>query len=93
MQNKSHREGPLKLIKYEINEGPDWDNLEEFYYGKFPAKTGRMIFTISEIYETEYGLQHHWMESKEFGPVLSVMMAENKIDLQVFNQMKIIQSL
>ena len=93
MQNKSHREGPLKLIQYEISEGPEWANLEEFYDGKFPSRTGRTIFTLSEIYETEDGLHHHWMESKEFGPVLPTLMEENNIDLQVFNQMKIIQSL
>ena len=36
-----------------------------FLGGKMPEKTGRVIVSAVEIYETEDGLHHHWIESKE----------------------------
>ena len=92
---KSHRHGPLELIHYYISEGPEWvsNGDEEFMKGKWPGKTGRTIFTLNEIYKTEEGLHHHYIESADFIPELTELMAAHNISLQTFNQLKVIHSL
>ena len=65
MQEKSYQDGPLKLIQYYISSGPEWKESASFLDGKTPEKTGRVVMTLVEIYETDDGLHHHWIESKE----------------------------
>ena len=93
MKNKSKRDGPLKLIQYSISESPEWGGFDEFLEGKFPPKTGRTIFSLFEIYETEDGLHDHYIESKVFGDELLNISKDFKIEMLHFNQMKVIQSL
>ena len=90
---KSHQHGPLKLIHYYISEGPEWVRDEEFWEGKWPEKTGRTVFTLNEIYETEEGLIHHYLESAEFIPEFSEIITTHKIELKMCNQLKVIHSL
>jgi hypothetical protein len=90
---KSHQHGPLKLIHYYISEGPEWVRDDEFFEGKWPEKTGRTIFTLNEIYETEEGLHHHYIESSEFIPEFEELLTTYKIELLTFNQLKVIHSL
>ena len=68
MQEKSYREGPLKLIQYFISSGPEWKESSSFLDGKIPEITGRVVVTMVEIYETDDGLHHHWVESRETYP-------------------------
>ena len=93
MESKSYREGPLKLIQYVISESPEYDGMDEFFEGKFPSKTGRTIFNLFEIYETENGLHHHWIETAPFAEVLDEMIETHNIEIFCFNQMKVRQSL
>ena len=65
MQEKSYQDGPLKLIQYFASSGPEWKESASFPDGKMPEKTGRVVITLVEIYETDEGLHHHWIESKE----------------------------
>ena len=58
MKEKSHKEGALKLINYYISESPEWLNdgpytagPAPFFEGKFPEKTGRIVFVLHEIYQ------------------------------------------
>ena len=92
---KSHWHGPLELIQYYISERPEWvsNGDEEFIKVKWPGKTGRTIFTLNEIYKTEEGLHHHYIESADFIPELTELMAAHNISLQTFNQLKVIHSL
>ena len=90
---KSHQHGPLKLIHYYIFEGPEQVRDVEFFEGKWPEKTGRTVFTLNEIYDTEEGLHHHYIESAEFIPEFSELITAHKIDLRTFNQLKVIHSL
>ena len=53
MQEKSYQDGPLKLIQYYISSGPEWKESASFLDGKTPEKTGRVVMTLVEIYETE----------------------------------------
>ena len=56
MQERSYQDGPLKLIQYYISSGPEWKESASFLDGKTPEKTGRVVMTLVEIYETEDGL-------------------------------------
>ena len=100
MRKKSHREGPLKLLQYSVSESPEWKNdgtfiasPAPFFEGKFPEKTGRTIFVLSEIYENENGLHHHFIESKDFASEFDSMITTFNLEYMCLNQMKVIQSL
>ena len=93
METKSYREGPLKLIQYVISESPEYDGMDEFWRGTFPKKTGRTIFNLFEIYETEDGLHHHWIETAPMADVMNEMAETHDMEIVCFNQMKVRQSL
>ena len=76
MQEKSYQDGPLKLIQYYISSGPEWKESASFLDGKTPEKTGRVVMTLVEIYETDDGLHHHWIESKEHHQILEDLLKE-----------------
>ena len=93
MKAKSYKSGPLKLIHYSILSGPEWKENASFLDGKIPEKTGRLIVTLTEIYESEDGLHHHWIESKEYFPVVEQLLKEIGAELKIYTHQKIIQSL
>ena len=93
MQEKSYREGPLKLIQYFISSGPEWKESASFLDGKMPQKTGRVVVTLVEIYETDNGLHHHWIESKETHSLFEIWIKEVGGEMQTHSFQKIIQSL
>ena len=93
MEAKSYKSGPLKLIHYSISSGPEWKENDSFLDGKIPEKTGRLIVTLIEIYESEDGLHHHWIESKEYFPVVEQLLKEIGAELKIYTHQKIIQSL
>tara|TARA_B100000941_G_C28013545_1_gene306489 strand:+ start:220 stop:507 length:288 start_codon:yes stop_codon:yes gene_type:complete len=90
---KSHQHGPLKLVHYYTSEGSERVRDDEFFEGNWPEKTGRAVFTLNEIYDTKEGLHHHYIESDEFLPKFSELMAAHNISLQTFNQLKVIHCL
>ena len=93
MEAKSYKSGPLKLIHYSISSGPEWKENASFLDGKIPEKTGRLIVTLTEIYESEDGLHHHWIESKEYFPVVEQLLKEITAAIKIYTHQKIIQSL
>ena len=93
MQEKSYRDGPLKLIQYFISSGPEWKESASFLDGKTPEKTGRVVFTLVEIYETDSGLHHRWIESRETHPPFETLIKEVGGEIQIYSFQKIIQSL
>ena len=93
MQEKSYRDGPLKLIQYFISSGPEWKESASFLDGKTPQKTGRVVFTLVEIYETDNGLHHQWIESRETHPHFETLIKEVGGEIQIYSFQKIIQSL
>ena len=48
---------------------------------------------LSEIYENENGLHHHFIESKDFVSEFDSMITTYNLEYMGLNQMKIIQSL
>ena len=93
MQEKSYRDGPLKLIQYFISSGPEWKESSSFLDGKIPEITGRVVVTLVEIYETDDGLHHHWVESRETYPDFEAWIREVGGEIQLHSFQKIIQSL
>ena len=93
MQTKSYKSGPLKLIQYYVSSGPEWNESASFLGGKMPEKTGRVIVSAVEIYETEDGLHHHWIESKEHHQVFLAWLKEVDGEIQTYSFHKILQSL
>ncbi len=97
MREKSHREGEFRLHLYYISEAPEYSHdPEEFnawFSGKYPKKTGKVVFTLNEIYDTEKGLHHHYIESEQFKESTLSLMQTYDIELRTFNQMDIKMSL
>ena len=93
MQAKSYQEGPLKLIAYQISESPEYEKDVCWTEGKYPKETGRTAFHLYEIYETEEGLHHHWIESSEYVLETFEIVKTYGIEFHLLNQMKVIQSL
>ena len=93
MQEKSYQDGPLKLIQYFVSSGPEWKESASFLDGKMPEKTGRVVMTLVEIYETDEGLHHHWIESKETHLLFESWLKEIGGEAQIHSFQKIIQSL
>ena len=93
MEAKSYKSSPLKLIHYSISSGLEQKENASFLDGKIPEKTGRLIVTLTEIYESEDGLHHHWIESKEYFPVVEQLLKEIGVELKIYTHQKIIQSL
>ena len=92
MQEKSYQDGPLKLIQYFVSSGPEWKESASFLDGKLSEKTGRVIVSVVEIYETEDGLHHHWIESKEHHQVFLAWLKEVDGEIQTYSFHKILQS-
>ena len=93
MQKKSYQNGPLKLVQYVVSSGPEWKEYNSFLDGMMPEKTGRVVVTLFEIYETEDGLHHHWIESKDIHLLFEVWLNEIGGEAQNHSFQKIIQSL
>ena len=93
MEAKSYKSGPLKLIHYSISSGPEWKEHTSFLEGKMQEQTGRFVVTLFEIYETEEGLHHHWIESKEIQPIFETWLKEIGGEIKIHSHQKIIQSL
>jgi hypothetical protein len=93
MAAKCYRDGPLKLIHYFFSEGPEYEENRSWLEGKYPKKTGRTIFHLYHMYETEEGVHHHWFEISEFLPVLSELIKTFNIEVIISNQLTVVQSL
>ena len=90
---KSYQHGPLRLIHYFISEGPEWVDHDPIFKGKYPEKTGRTVFTLTEIYETDDGLFHHCIESNDFRPEFAAIASAHKITGHSFSHLKVTHSL
>ncbi len=90
---KSYQHGPLRLIHYFISEGPEWVDHDPIFEGKYPEKTGRTVFTLTEIYETDDGLFHHRIESNDFRPEFAEIASAHKITGHSFSHLKVTHSL
>ena len=81
------------MIQYYVSSGPEWEESASFLDGKMPEKTGRVIVSVVEIYKTEDGLHHQWIESKEHHQVFLTWLKEVDGEIQTYSFHKILQSL
>ena len=93
MQEKSYQNGSLKLVQYVLSSGPEWKEYNSFLDEKMPEKTGRVVVTLFEIYETEDGLHHHWIESKDIHLLAEDWLKEVGGEITVHTHQTIMQSL
>ena len=106
MREKCHKEGKLKLISYYISEGPEYfgnslppssnedkQEFEKWFDGNYPKKTGNYIFILNEIYESEDGLHHHYIESAPFVESTYELFKNYNIEARQDNHMNILQSI
>ncbi len=95
MNAKRETEGPKKLLHYSISSSPEWkgEGIAEIVAGKRPQPTGRTIFHLFEIYETEEGLNHHWKEASHFLPILERLLELHDIEIRNYTHMEVMQSL
>ena len=102
MVDKSKKEGVLKLVHYYVSEGPeygkrsppDFKELDPFFFGEYPEKTGRILFVLNEVYESYAGLEHHYIETGlPAWDVMKTLMKDNDIEFYNFSHIPIRQSL
>ena len=95
MKAKRETEGPRKLLHYSISSSPEWEGegIAEIIAGNRPMPTGRTIFHLFEIYETEEGLNHHWQEASHFLPILESLLELHDIEIRNYTHMTVMQSI
>jgi len=97
METKSHRNGDFELIKYYSSEGPEYldegENQLDWHEGRYPKKTGRTIFVITEIYKKKEGLFNHFMESKELADAGKSIMKLHNIEYNQISMTEVKHSL
>ena len=95
MKAKRETEGPRKLLHYSISSSPEWEGegISEIVAGNRPIPTGRIIFHLFEIYESEEGLNHHWKEASHFLPILESLLELHNIEIKNYTHMKVMQSM
>lgn len=60
MEKTHHREGEKALLRYNLSTAPESENPMD----PNAAPTGRTSFILSEVYESETGLQDHWQQAE-----------------------------
>ena len=94
MLEKCFKEGPLKLVQYTVAESPEYEE-DGFVWaqGRTPNKTGRIVFHHYEVYETEEGIHHHWIDGADIFPEISEMMTTYNLEYRMNNMLTAIHSI
>ena len=71
MSQTHHRDGEKALIEYNISKGPELSNPLD----PSSEPTGNTLFTISEVYESEAGIEDHWSQAGNSWSDLSSLVA------------------
>jgi hypothetical protein len=90
MAETHHREGELAMLSYNVASGP------EFVDPLAPELTpsGRTIFLMVEIYETEAGVADHWRKGQEVWADFGVMMQWlDTCEVTILHGSKVVRSL
>jgi quinol monooxygenase YgiN len=90
MAESHHREGELALLSYEVSKGPEPTNALD----PTSAPTGNTLFVMSEIYESDAGIQDHWKQGAENWPDFQAFMAwAQKCNAKMVHRAEVINSL
>lgn len=90
MERTHHQSGEFEMLSYNVACSPEFE--DPLVQDLVP--TGRKIFLMVEIYDSEAGVAEHWRIGKREWPEFGEMMAWiEKGDLTILHGSKIIHSL
>ena len=61
MARTHHREGPKAMLLYNLVKGPERENAMD----PSSKPTGNTVFTLTEVYESQAGMDDHWKQASE----------------------------
>ena len=61
MARTHHREGPKAMLLYNLVKGPERENAMD----PSSKPTGNTIFVLTEVYESQAGMDDHWKQASE----------------------------
>ena len=99
MQTKSFQDGSsqtssvCRLIRHRVEGIQLVQGWEDTRKKQVPEKTGSVVVTLFEIYETEDGLHQHWIESKDIHLLAENWLKEVGGEISVHTHQTIMQSL
>ena len=88
MVEKSKQAGELELIHYWWANNPRLADSMDMN----SEQIGGYQFVLTELYRTEQGLRHHWMEASMFAPV-AMEMVKRGLTVEFCNNGRVIHSL
>ena len=90
MENSHPREGDLALVSYDVSKGPEFVNPLDASQGM----TGATYFVLTEIYETQAGVDNHWkMGSEEWADFAALVEWMGRCRVDVVHGTPVIHSL
>ena len=85
-----HRDGDLALLSYNVVKGPELSNVLD----PTSAPTGKISFSLTEVYETQAGLDDHWKTGVEGWTDFTAFVAwASKCDVSALHGSPVAQSL
>jgi len=90
MEATHHREGELAMLSYNIASNAEFKDP----LAAEPVPTGRRIFLMVEVYETEQGVADHWRMGQEVWQDFPEMMGWlQKCEVTILHGSEIVHSL
>ena len=90
MEETHHRDGELAMLSYNIASSPEFENP----LAADLVPTGRRIFLMVEVYESERGVADHWrMGQEEWSDFPKMATWLQKCEMTILHGSKIVHSL
>ena len=90
MAQTHHRSGPKALLSYQFSKGPELSNPLD----PSSASTGNTRYVLSELYESEAGIEDHWAQAqKSWGDFAGMAGIIGQCNAQTLHGGTIVQSL
>jgi quinol monooxygenase YgiN len=89
MEKTHHREGPLKMLSYNVAKGPELSNPLD----PSSAPTGNTNYVLAEVYENPEGLAEHWNTAGTWGDFDAFVEAAGSMKVAVLHGSPVVESL
>ncbi len=83
------REGEKALLLYNIVKGPELSNPMDPSSGP----TGNTTFVLTEVYESEAGVEDHWRQAADWKDITAIMEWASKCKVTTLHGSPVVQSL
>ncbi len=83
------REGEKALLLYNIVKGPELSNPMDPSSGP----TGNTTFVLTEVYESEAGVEDHWRQAADWKDITAIMEWSSKCKVTTLHGSPVVQSL